>query len=202
MNPISLDIETSGLDKIECGIWQIGAIDINDGEEFFQESRIDDEDFIEKDALKVIGKTEEELRDKNKQSQKELLNAFFEWVKKREVKNFLCQNPQFDTNFLEIRAKKYNLQIPYKYKCFDSHTIAQMIYYKINRKFLFENNSSKMSLGRILEFVGMKDNRKAHNALEDSKLTAECFSRLVYGKNLLPEYSKFQIPNYLEVGSK
>ena len=53
MNPISLDIETSGLDKIECGIWQIGAIDINDVEEFFQESRIDDEDFIEKELVNV-----------------------------------------------------------------------------------------------------------------------------------------------------
>ena len=27
-----------------------------------------------------------------------------------------------------------------------------------------------------------------HNALEDAKLTAECFSRLVYGKEFLPEF--------------
>lgn len=197
MKPIVLDIETSGLNKVQCGIWQIGAIDLNDNEEFFQESRIDDEDFVEERALKVIGKTKEELLDKNKQSQKELLKTFFEWIKTRKVKNFLCQNPQFDINFLEIRAIKYGLSIPFKYKCFDLHTISQMVYHKIHGKFLFEEGKSKMSLGEILEFVGMKDNRQAHNALEDSRLTAECFSRLMYGKNLYPEYSKFEIPETL-----
>ncbi len=36
-----------------------------------------------------------------------------------------------------------------------------------------------------------------HNALTDAKLTAECFSRIVYGKNLLEEFKKFPIPEYL-----
>jgi len=198
MKPIVLDIETSGLEKVKCGIWQIGAIDLNDKEEFFQEARIDDEDTIEKDALKVIGKTEEELRDKSKKTQRELLKEFFEWIKIRKVKNFLCQNPQFDITFLEIKAGKYNLEIPFKYKCFDSHTIAQVIYYKIHGKFLFEEGSSKMSLGKILEFVGMEDKRQAHNALEDCKLTGECFSRLLYGEGLFPEYSQFKISENLK----
>lgn len=197
MKPIILDIEASGLNKVKCGVWQIGAIDLNDKEEFFQEGRIDDKDFVEKDALKVIGKTEEDLRDKNKKTQKQLILEFFQWIETRKVKNFLCQNPQFDVNFLEIKANKYGLKIPFKYKCFDSHTIAQMVYYRINGKFLFEEGSSKMNLGRILEFVGMRDNRQAHNALEDCKLTAECFSRLIYGENLFPEYSQFKIPKEL-----
>jgi len=69
--PIVVDLETSGLDLVKSGIWQIGAVDLNTMEEFFDEARIDDEDEINDGALKVIGKTEEELRDKNKQSQKE-----------------------------------------------------------------------------------------------------------------------------------
>jgi DNA polymerase III epsilon subunit-like protein len=198
MKPIVMDIESSGLDKVKCGIWQIGAIDLNDNEEFLEESRIDDEDFVEEDALKVIGKTEEELRDKNKQSQEKLIMNFFDWIKKRVVKNFLCQNPQFDVAFIEIKAKKYGLEIPFKYKCFDLHTIAQMTQHKINGRFLFEEGRSKMNLKEILEFVGMKDNRQAHNALEDCKLTAECFSRLMYGKNLFKEYSEFKIPGVFE----
>ena len=197
MKPIILDLETSGLDKVKCGIWQIGAIDLNDKEEFFQEGRIDEGDFVEEDALKVIGKTEENLRDKNKKTQKQLIMDFFQWIEKRPVKNFLCQNPQFDLNFLEIKANEYGLKIPFKYKCFDSHTIAQMVYFKINGKFLFEEGCSKMNLGKILEFVGMKDNRQAHNALEYCKLTAECFSRLIYVENLFPEYSQFKIPKEL-----
>ena len=197
MKPIILDLETSGLDKVKCGIWQIGAIDLNNNDEFFQEGRIDDKDFVEKDALKVIGKTEEDLRDKNKKTQKQLLKEFFQWLETRKIKNFLCQNPQFDVTFLEIKANEYGLKIPFRYKCFDSHTIAQMVYYKINGEFWFEDGRSKMNLGKILEFVGMKDNRQAHNALEDCKLTAECFSRLIYGENLFPEYSQFKIPKEL-----
>jgi len=38
---------------------------------------------------------------------------------------------------------------------------------------------------------------KAHNALEDCRLEAECFSRLVYGQNLIQEYARFPIPKYL-----
>ena len=198
MKPIVLDLETSGLDKVNCGIWQIGAIDLNDNEEFLEESRIDESDSVEEGALEVIGKTEEELRDSNKQSQKELLEKFFQWVEKRSVKNFLCQNPQFDITFLELKAIKYGLDIPFKYKAFDSHTIAQTICHKIHGRFLFKDGRSKFSLGEILEFVGMEDNRQAHNALEDCKLTAECFSRLIYGKNLFQEYSQFEIPEVLK----
>jgi len=55
-----------------------------------------------------------------------------------------------------------------------------------------------MDLPKILEFVGLRDERKFHNALEDCKLEAECFSRIIYGKNLLLEYSDFLIPGYLK----
>lgn len=197
MNPIVLDIETSGLDKTKCGVWQIGAVDLNNKEEFFQEGRIDNQDIAEEGALKVIGKTEAELRDENKQSQKELLKEFFKWIETRQVKNFLCQNPQFDLTFIEIKAKKYDLDMPFKYKCFDLHTISQMVYHRIHGRFLFKEDSSEMNLKNILEFVGMEDNRQAHNALEDTKLTAECFWRLMYGKNLFPEYSEFKISKEL-----
>ena len=110
MKPIVVDLETSGLDKVQCGIWQIGAVDLNDGEEFLEEGRIEKEDAVEEGALKVIGKSEKELRDETKQSQKELVDKFFKWVETRNVRNLLCQNPQFDITFLELKAIKYNLK--------------------------------------------------------------------------------------------
>jgi len=211
LKPIVMDLETSGLDIEKSGIWQIGAIDLNTMEEFFEEGRIDDEDIIDEAALIVIGKTEEELRDKNKQSQKELLEKFFKWIdEKAKSKIFLCQNPQFDVGFLDLRTRRYRLKKPYNFRAFDLHTIAQLIYQKINGEFLFKIKGSDMNLGRIIEFVGMKDERikmrnsevaeegKPHNALEDSKLTAECFSRLVYGKKLFGGYDKFEIPEVLK----
>ncbi len=201
--PIVLDIETSGIDKLRCGIWQIGAIDLNNINEYFlQEARIDDEDTVsnagKRTLFEVIGKTEEQLRDKNKQSQKQMIENFFNWVNKKPMKNFLCQNPQFDATFLDIKARKYNLEMPFHYRAFDMHSIAQLKYYDLNKKFLIKNEHSDMGLTEILNFAGIKDNRKKHNALEDAKLTAECFSRLMYGKNLFPEYTQYKIPKYLE----
>tara|TARA_Y100000296_G_scaffold53908_1_gene61751 strand:- start:242 stop:895 length:654 start_codon:yes stop_codon:yes gene_type:complete len=216
MKPIVLDIETSGLDKTSCGIWQIGAIDLNDKEEFLEEARIDDEDSVEEAALKVIGKTEEELRDKNKQSQKELLENFFNWVKTKTMRNMLCQNPQFDIAFLEIKADKYGLKKTFQFRAFDLHTLAQTVYFSLNKKFhlrineVMSKKESDMDLKNILKFCGVPDNRiniisgkvisegNPHNALEDCKLEGECFSRLLYGENLFEEYSQFKIPEVLK----
>ena len=210
--PVVLDIETSGLDRIKCGVWQIGAIDLNTMEEFLEEGRIDDDDTIESDALLVIGKTEEYLRDEEKQSQKELIGQFFKWISGRAMRNVLCQNPQFDVSVIEIRAKKYGLKKPIQHRAFDLHTVAQAMHLKINKEFLIRPGKdtsgfeSNMNLTNVLEFCGIPDNRtqlidgkviqkgKPHNALEDCKLTAECFSRLLYGKNMFPEFTKYKIP--------
>ncbi len=204
--PVVVDIETSGTSFTKSGIWQIGAVDLNTMEEFLGESKIDKEDQIithrdsDRSVLEVIGKTERELRDETKQSQKELLEKFFKWIINKSVKNFICQNPQFDISFFEIRSEKYNLKMPFHHRVFDLHTIAQLKYYKINKEFSIkkEDCHSSMGLSEILKFCGIKDNRKVHNALEDARLTAECFYRLIFGKNLFPAYSKFKVPEELK----
>lgn len=204
MKPISVDLEMSGIDSVRCGIWQIGAIDLETKEEFFDECRIDDEDEIldipdaTKKVLEVIGKTEEELRDKNKQSQKELLEKFFAWIKTRSMKTLVCQNAM-DISFLDVKLRKYGLEKPFNFRFFDTHTIAHTKYFEQNKKFLTEDEDySNMSLKNILKMCGMNDNRKAHNALEDAKLTAECFSRLMFGEKFLEEYKEFEIPKELK----
>ncbi len=196
---IVLDIETSGLDKVKSGIWQMGAIDLTNPDNYFlEEAKIDDEDIVTREALKIIGKSESELRDNSKQSQHQMIKNFFDWIEKRPIKNFLCQNPVFDVAIVEIKANKYKLKIPFHYRSFDLHNFAQAKYFEVNSQFLIKEAHSDMGLSNILVFCGMKDNRESHNALEDCKLTAECFSRLVYGKNLFPEYSKFKLPDYLK----
>jgi DNA polymerase III epsilon subunit-like protein len=211
---IVLDIETSGGNPIEHGIWQIGAVDLNTMEEFLEEGRIDDEDKISEEALMIIGKEKEELRDKNKQSQKELLKNFFKWLEERKMKNLLCHLPEFDQGFLRRKMLKYFKEDPFWpdfHRAFDLHTIAQVKFFELNGKFLTkEDNNSDMGLGNILKLCGIEDKRKRlengkiskegkpHNALEDAKLEAECFSRLMFGKNLFPEFDKFEIPEELK----
>ncbi len=208
---IVLDIETSGLNLVSSGIWQIGAIETETGREFIEEARIDDEDQISEESLKVTGKTVKELRDLNKQSKKELVSHFFDFIENSSAKNILCHNPAgLDVPLLSIKAGKYGFKVPYSHKSFDLHTLASLKYFQINKEFLIKEGKSDFGLSKVLEFCGIIDERRAmkegklvkegkpHNALEDAKLTAECFSRIVYGKNLLKEYAKFAVPNYLK----
>ena len=199
---IVLDIETSGLDSARCGIWQIGALELENPENvFFQEGRIDDDDAVEQGALSVIGKTEAELRDVTKQSQKELLYAFFMWAKKISGRNCICQNPQFDVAFLFTKVRRLGMFeeigtiIPQR--SFDMHSIAAYKYYLVHKRFPAYAGRSTMNLSSVLTFCGMVDNRAAHNALEDARLTAECFNRIVFGKNLFNDFKIFSIPFYL-----
>ncbi len=196
---IVLDIETSGLDMQKSGIWQIGAIELENPENFFfEEGRIDDEDWINLDSLKITGKREEELRDKEKQSQKQLLSNFFKWAVKIKNNDCIAQNPQFDWSFLNFKAEKYGIRFPLFYRTLDLHSIAQLKYFQLYGKFLIKNNLSDMGLSNIIAFCGMKDERTVHNALEDARITGECFARIVFGKNLFADYDKYEIPWYFK----
>ena len=196
---IVLDIETSGLDYYKCGIWQIGALDFyNPENQFFQDARIDDEDIVHAKALEITGKTEEELRDRTKRPQRRLLENLFYWSKSVKNINFGCENPQFDLSFISIKSDKYGFKFPFPHRAFDLHSTAQDRYLQIYGKFLIKDGKSDMGLTNILKFVGIEDNRGAHNALEDVKLEAEAFSRLYSGKNLITEYASFLIPEYLK----
>ena len=207
---IVVDLEMTGMDYERCGIVEIGAIDTDSLEEFYGEARLAENNQIINEGncdytvQDVLGKTEAELREKTKQSEKQLLEKFFNWCKNAKVKNFICQHPHSDIAFLEQKARIHKIKFPFlSYKAFDMHSMAQVRFFLLNKEFSLKSKQgelqSAMGLPNILELVGMKDKRKInHNALEDAKLTAEAFSRLIYGKNLLKEYSEFSVPDYLK----
>jgi len=196
---IVVDIETSGLNFLKNGIWQIGAIDTDDSDNFFlDECRIDDEEIATKEALDICGITEQYIRNKHAQSQKELLEKFFKWCNKSKSRNFVCQNPQFDTTFLRTKAEKHDLDYPFHFRSYDLHSIASLKYMDIYGELPVEKGFSNMNLSNILFFCGMRDTRDKHNALEDAKMTAECFVRIVYCKTFLKEFEQYQLPDYLK----
>jgi DNA polymerase III epsilon subunit-like protein len=211
---IVLDIETTGLTN-DCGICEIGAINLDEPlHAFVQNCRIDREDTITKGALKVNGMTFEQLNDVNKQSQKELIENYLNWVGKQSQKIFFGQNVSWDICMIQAKCLKYDLESIFLsihgQRGFDLHTIAQEKYFDINKNYcLNEGGKSKMNLGEVLKFCGIKDNRinvkgnkivksgNYHSALEDCKLEGEAFMRIKFGINLFPDYAKFKIPDYL-----
>ncbi|MFH1801901.1 MAG: 3'-5' exonuclease [archaeon] len=213
---IVVDLETSGdLFPEKNGIWQIGAIDTDNPENvFFEECRIDDEDCVEEISLKICGKTEEEYRDASKQSQKGMLEKFFKWSENVKVRNLVCQSTPFDYGFLWARASRYGIPFSLPTKTIDLYGIAAVRFYQIRGKFNVGEDRVKMGLPVIAKFCGLEMDRlemnggkvvkggKPHDALDDAKLEAECFSRIVYGKNLMNEFEKFPIPEELKQGGE
>ncbi len=197
---IILDIETTGLNFWENGIVSIGALYFDNPEkQFYGECRIDDNDMITEEALKINGFSREEVLDKTKQTQEELIRKFFQWVNEQEIRILAGHNIGFfDLNFIKTKINKYNINIKTSYRSFDLCSVAQLIYFQINKTFLLDNyKENAMNLSEVLKFCGLRDKRKIHNALEDCKLAAECFSRLLYKKSLFPEFAQFKIPDYL-----
>jgi DNA polymerase III epsilon subunit-like protein len=212
---IILDIETTGLTH-DCGICEIGAINLDEPfYPFVQNCRIDKEDTVTEGALKVNGMTLEKLRDITKQSQKELIENYLNWVGKQPQKIFSGQNVGWDISMIQARCLKYGLEKKFLsihgQRGFDLHTIAQERYVEINNNYLLDElGRSKMNLGEVLKFCGLEDNRinvkgneivkdgNHHSALEDCKLEGEAFMRIKFGINLFPDYAKFKIPDYLK----
>ncbi len=200
---IVVDLEMSGLDSRKCGILEIGAIELENPENtFYQSARLDDDEIVwndptaDKTIFEILGKTEEDMRDAKLQTQKELLVNFFEWVSKINEKVFVAQN-FLDLDFLTSKTKKYDLPRAH-YRYLDLQTIAQTIYREVNGKLLLnENGWSDMGLSKTAKFCGLIDERKEHTGIEDAKFEAEMLNRLLNGKNLLEEYSKFELPTYL-----
>ncbi len=196
---IVLDIESSGLDSGRCGIWQIGAVELeNPKNTFLEESCIDDEDEVIEEALLVIGKTEAELRDKKKQSQKQMIKNFLKWCETCGERIIGGHNVGWDITFLQNKCLRYGLKNKFSnlvgVRTIDLHTVASLRYKEKNGTFKLnegKKGKSEMSLPNVMEFCGLKDTRRVvdrgkivkegvpHNALTDAKLTAEYLRRLL-----------------------
>lgn len=188
---IVIDIETTGLDEYKNSIVSIGALDFfNPNNQFYQECGIWAGSEINPKALEINGFSEEQVRN-SELSLKQILVNFLEWAKNIENKIIAAENPDFDKRFLKFSIEKYRLEWPFGHRTVDLHSLS--VSNHIKRKL----NYSSLNLDKTLNYVGLPQETKPHNALTGAKLEAEALSRLINGKSLLKEFEKYEIPNYL-----
>lgn len=191
---IVVDVESTGVDARKCSLLSVGAVEFeNATHTFYMECRAFDGAHVEKEALVISGFTEAQIHDEKKQTDREVALAFLDWLKTCKEWTLAGQNPSFDRSFLEETAHRYHINWPLAHRTIDLHSIA---YYHMKRKGIEppqKNNHSALNLDRILKYVGLPTRAKKHNALEDAKLEAEAFARLLYQKNLLPDYASFPL---------
>lgn len=191
---IVADIEASGLDPHRHSLLSIGAVDFNNPErQFYSECRMWEGATSMPDALAMNGFSEEECRDPSKHSLEELMQNFLHWVEQCNNKTLAGQNVSFDRDFLNDSFSRSHIGWHFSYRTLDLHSMAVMDMIKRGIELPKKNDRIELSLDAILVYVGLPPEPKPHHGLTGAKLEAEAFSRILYGKNLLPEYAQYPI---------
>ena len=193
-----VDVEASGVDYRKCSIISIGAIDLVHPEhQLYEECRIWEGAHIEAGATAVHGLSDAEITDSSKQTEAELTHKFLAFAQSLEDITLAGQNVSFDRDFLQAAAVRAgHLNWPFAHRTIDTHTLAwmQMVKRGLTPPIDPVKKHSALNLDAVLIYCGIPEEPKPHNALTGAKSHAEVISRLLYGKKLLPEFEKFDIP--------
>lgn len=192
---IIIDVELSGLDAEKDSIVSIGAIDFsNPKNQFYAECQIWPGAHVNQKSLEVNGFTEDEIRDTKKQTDGELVAAFITWALACPEHTFAGQNPYLDMEFIRNAAKRYHLDWPFAHRTLDQHTICYTNMIKQGIVPPVANHRTDLSSDTIMKYVGIPAEPHPHNALNGAKYCAEAISRMLYDRNILPEFKDFKIP--------
>ena len=196
---IVVDVETTGVDSKKNSIVSIGAIDFsNPQNQFYQECRVWEGAEITQQALYINGFTKEQITDQNKMSLEEAVKKFIVWMGNIAEQTLAGENPSFDRDFLRDSIEKYKINYLIGHRTIDLHSICYHHYLKKEFRPPIRDSRTDLNLDGILKYSGLPEEPKPHHALTGAKMEAEAFSRLIYGKNLLPEFEKYSVPDYLK----
>ncbi len=200
---IVVDVETTGLDFNIDQILSIGAVDFTKPHRtFYAECALSRGVRPTKEALDITGFSIKAIQEKKKPSQKKIMRQFLHWTTKSNEKIIAGENPWFDGLFLRRASRKYGFAWPFSHRYIDLHSISYAFMMRANRRALISKRQSDLGLDTTLQYVGLEPRAGFHNALSDAKLEAEALSRLLHGKVLLNEYSRFRLPQYLTQRSR
>lgn len=195
---IVVDIETTGLDPTKHSIVSIGALDFSDPQnQFYQECRIFDGAEITLEALEINGFSEEQVRDGNKKSLEQAVKEFFLWSDSCSDKTLAGENPSFDRDFLRASAERYGILWTFGYRTIDLHSLCYSHYIRRGMNPPNKNGRTDLNLDKILNYVGLPSEPRPHHALTGAKMEAEALSRFIYGKPLLEEFKRYELPYHL-----
>jgi DNA polymerase III epsilon subunit-like protein len=193
-----VDVEASGVDYEKDSIVSVGALDLsNPTRQLYLECRIWDGAHIEDGAMAVNGFTVEQITDPAKDSEADLVHKFIAFAGDVADRTLAGQNVSFDRDYLKAAAKRAgHTDWPFAHRTIDTHTLCYMHMIKrgVTPPFDTEKHRSSLNLDQVLLYCGIPEEPKPHNALTGAKSHAEVISRLLYGKKLLPEFEKFDMP--------
>ena len=194
---IVLDVESSGTEYHVHSIIELGALDFdNPSNRFFEQCRIWDGAHIMEEALKVNGATEVEITDSARKTEAELIESFLAWTEGVTERTLVGQNVSFDRDFTKAAAERAGLNWTLAYRTIDTHSLAWMHMIKrgLTPPIDSQKKHSALNLDAVLNYTGIPDEPTPHNALTGALSHAEVASRLLFDKQLLPEFEEYPIP--------
>lgn len=197
---IVVDGEFSGLDPNKHAILSLGAIDMNDpAREFYGECQLPDWATTDPIAMQINGFTHEQIADTSKPTLGELATEFIAWAEAAKDRTLAGQNVWNDWLMLNAALKRNEIDWDLGHRTVDLHSVVYTHLIAHGKTIPTANKISSVNSHYICDYVGLPKEADPHNALTGAKWEAEAFSRLLYGKNLLPEFAEVPIPDYLTV---
>lgn len=195
---IVVDGEFSGLDPSKHAILSLGAIDMNDpSREFYGECQLPEWATTDPIAMQINGFTDEQIHDTTKKSLGDLAHEFIAWVEAATDRTLAGQNVWNDLMMLTAAFKRNEIDWDLGHRIVDMHSAVYAHLKARHQDIPVVDNISAVNSHFICDYVGLPKESDPHNALTGAKWEAEAFSRLFYGKNLLPEFADAPIPEYL-----
>jgi len=192
---IVVDIETTGTDAHKHSIVSIGAVNLDKpSEQFYEECRVWDGAHIDSAALDVNGYSEDAVKDPTKQEEGDVVRGFFAWLEGRENQLLAGQNPMFDLGFLQAAAARHHIDFRIAHRSLDLHTMTYFHMVKRGIEPPMKNKKTDINSDGIMNYVGIPAEPKPHIALNGALWEAEAFSRLLFNRSLLSQFSQFPIP--------
>lgn len=192
---IVVDVETSGVVPYTHSILSVGALELdNPDNRFNEECRAWEGAHLNADSLEFTGVTKEEATDSRRQTEAELIVKFLDWSTSVTNRILAAQNPSFDRDFLQHAAERAHINWPLAFRTIDVHTLCYQHMLQRGLKVPTKHNRSALDLDAILNYVGIPDEPMPHTALTGALSHTEVISRLLYNKKLLPEFDQFDIP--------
>ena len=224
---IITDCETTGIDPSKTSILSNGslfALERKDRLEvigtFYEECRMRKGSVIDKKgatgphdpgALAVNGFTEKQARDPKKQSLDELSKKLVRWAfsmlaetRIRNIKgtygniSLAGNNISFDSDFLTDSFRRAGIAWPFGYRYLDLLPLIVESHIKRGIPIPLKDYRLNINSDYNFTYAGLPSEPKPHNALTGAKFTAEAFSRMMYGKILLPKFGRYSVPKYLK----
>ena len=195
---IIVDLELTGLDPEKHAIIDIAAIEFeNPRNRFDCQCNLRDGAEIDDVSLGFNEYTKESISLSNI-SLEEAMISFLKWNSTISNRTISGMSNDTDILFLKKSFSLYNLPWDFGHRKIDIHSISYAIAIKNGFEISTnEYNTSNFNSDAIMEFVGIPKEKKPHIALNGVLCETEALSRLIYGKNLLPEFSKYTVPDYL-----